>query len=308
MEKRQIWKDETKCVQDHNSRTEELFSDERFQSVFYSLSVGESITITPEPYPVSIMIYILEGKILLHTKDYEEQLHQNQSFLLSDITTSYIVEGMKFTKLLCITSCEEQKLEGTEAYLDILKKVEEKDIDTYGHGRRVGKFAMRMAREFDPSYDLITLGKAATLHDIGKIHTPSSILLKPGRLTDEEFEIIKKHPIDSYELLKKDSDERIALAALQHHERLDGSGYPYGLKKDDILLDARIIAIADVFDAMTSKRSYHDAREDQIVIAYLEANESAFDQRFVKILKNLIQDGTVDKVRSLLDENEEMNA
>lgn len=302
MEKRQIWKDETKCVQDHKSRTEELFSDDKFQSVFYSLSLGETITITPEPYPVSIMVYVLAGKILLHTYHYEEVIESNQSFLLTNIETSYILEGLQFTKLLCVTCSEEQKLDGAEKYLDILKQVEEKDIDTYGHGRRVGKFAMRIATEFDPSYDLITLGKAATLHDIGKIYTPSEILRKPGKLTKEEFDIIKKHPLDSYEILKEENNEIIAQAALQHHERLDGSGYPYGLKGDDILLHARIIAIADVFDAMTSKRTYHDAREDQIVLSYLQENKEAFDQRFVNILKKLIDNGTIEKVRSILDE------
>lgn len=304
MEERQLWKDETKCVQDNKSRTEELFNDDKFQSVFYSLSTGETITITPESYAVSIMVYVLEGKILLHTKGFEDVLEGNQSFLLTDIEKSYVVESIGFTKLLCITCSEEQKLEGADKYLDILKKVEEKDIYTWGHGRRVGRFAMRIAQEFNASYDLIALGKAATLHDIGKINTPSEILLKPGSLTKEEFDIIKKHPIDTYNIIIKDYDETIALSAMQHHERLDGSGYPDGLKGDEILVDALIIAVADVFDAMTSKRSYHDAQADQKALAYLEENKLAFDQRFVKILRELVENGTIDRVRSILGDDE----
>lgn len=300
MEKRQLWKDETKCVQDNKSRTEELFSDDKFQSVFYSLSTGETITITPESYAVSIMMYVLEGKVLLHAKGFEDVLEGNQSFLLSDIEKSYIVESLGFTKLLCITCSEEQKLEGTNEYLEMIKKVEQKDIYTWGHGRRVGRFAMRIAQEFDASYDLISLGKAGTLHDIGKINTSSKILLKPGALTKEEFDIIKKHPSDTYDILIKDYSESIALSAMQHHERLDGSGYPCGLKGDEILVDALIIAVADVFDAMTSKRSYHDAQADQKALAYLEENELAFDQRFVRILRKLVENGTIDKVRSVL--------
>lgn len=303
MGERQVWKNESHCIEDDHSRTEELFSDDKFQAVFYSLQQGETIAITPEQHPISMILFILDGKALFHSKNYEEVLETNQSVLLTDIENTYVLEGMRFTRLLGITSSSLQYVDHNEAYLEILKKVEQKDIDTWGHGRRVGKIAMRIAEEYDASYDLISLGKAATLHDIGKINTPSKILLKPGKLTAEEFRIIQKHPIDSYDLLKADYGDEVAIPALQHHERLDGTGYPYGLKGDEIGINARIIAISDVFDAMCSQRVYHGERADTEVLAYLEEQEQAFDQTFVRILKTLVENGTIEKVRTMLQES-----
>lgn len=303
MKELQIWKDENQVFQEKTSKTEELFQDDKFQTIFYSLMSGETLTITPEPYPVSIMAYVLEGKLSIHTKTYQEILNVHNSMLLSDNQRTYMIEALEFSKLLVITSTEVQSADNSEDYLEILRKAERKDKGTWGHGRRVGKIAMRIAQEYDAAFDLISLGKAATLHDIGKINTPTEILLKPGKLTEEEFEVIKKHPIDSYEILKESCSSRVTQAVLQHHEKLDGTGYPYGLKGDEIGDDARIIAIADVFDAMTSIRSYHEAARDDYVLQYIESHPEAFDMRFVNILKKLVADGTIDYIRTLLEDN-----
>lgn len=303
MKELQIWKDENQVFQEKTSKTEELFQDDKFQTIFYSLMSGETLTITPEPYPVSIMAYVLEGKLSIHSKTYQEILNVHNSILLSDNQKTYMIEALEFSKLLVITSTEVQSADNSEDYLEILRKAERKDKGTWGHGRRVGKIAMRIAQEYDAAFDLISLGKAATLHDIGKINTPTEILLKPGKLTEEEFEVIKKHPIDSYEILKESCSSRVTQAVLQHHEKLDGTGYPYGLKGDEIGDDARIIAIADVFDAMTSIRSYHEAARDDYVLEYIESHPEAFDMRFVNILKKLVADGTIDYIRTLLEDN-----
>lgn len=303
MKELQIWKDENQVFQEKTSKTEELFQDDKFQTIFYSLMSGETLTITPEPYSVSIMAYVLEGKLSIHTKTYQEILNVHNSILLSDNQRTYMIEALEFSKLLVITSTEVQSADNSEDYLEILRKAERKDKGTWGHGRRVGKIAMRIAQEYDAAFDLISLGKAATLHDIGKINTPTEILLKPGKLTEEEFEVIKKHPIDSYEILKESCSSRVTQAVLQHHEKLDGTGYPYGLKGDEIGDDARIIAIADVFDAMTSIRSYHEAARDDYVLQYIESHPEAFDMRFVNILKKLVADGTIDYIRTLLEDN-----
>lgn len=303
MKELQIWKDENQVFQEKTSKTEELFQDDKFQTIFYSLMSGETLTITPEPYPVSIMAYVLEGKLSIHSKTYQEILNVHNSILLSDNQRTYMIEALEFSKLLVITSTEVQSADNSEDYLEILRKAERKDKGTWGHGRRVGKIAMRIAQEYDAAFDLISLGKAATLHDIGKINTPTEILLKPGKLTEEEFEVIKKHPIDSYEILKESCSSRVTQAVLQHHEKLDGTGYPYGLKGDEIGDDARIIAIADVFDAMTSIRSYHEAARDDYVLQYIESHPEAFDMRFVNILKKLVADGTIDYIRTLLEDN-----
>lgn len=228
----------------------------------------------------------------------------NNSVLLTDIEKTYVLEAVSFSRVLGITSAEVQSVDQSEQYLEMLRKAERKDKGTFGHGRRVGRIAMRIAQEYDASYDLIALGKAATLHDIGKIHTPAEILLKPASLTKEEFEIIKRHPLDSYEILKEHYSPEVMIAALQHHERLDGSGYPYGLKGDDICMNARIIAIADVFDAMTSLRSYHDPVDDETAMAFLSSHPEAFDIRFVNILQKLMENGTIAHIRTLFAQEE----
>lgn len=100
----------------------------------------------------------------------------------------------------------------------------------------------------------------ATLHDFGIIRIPSEILNKPGRLTEQEFEIMKQHPVHGYQMLKAvDFPWPVGKMILQHHERLDGSGYPGGLRGEDIILEARIIAVADTIDSMTSNRPWRKA-------------------------------------------------
>lgn len=137
--------------------------------------------------------------------------------------------------------------------------IEARDSYTQGHSRRVSLYAVEIGR-LVPGIDLHLLKVAGDLHDIGKISTPDSVLLKPGRLTNEEYDIIKRHPVDGANMLMQfDIDGPILEGVLYHHERLNGSGYPEGLKGDDIPLFARILAIADSFDAMTTTRSYRAA-------------------------------------------------
>lgn len=122
---------------------------------------------------------------------------------------------------------------------------------------------------------LITAGM---LHDIGKVKIPLNILTKPGRLTAQEYQIVKCHTVFGYEILKEQPiDEHVKNTALMHHERYDGSGYPYGIKGREIDEIARIVAIADVYDAMTAKRVYRDKMSPFDVIEYFEKEISHYD-------------------------------
>jgi putative nucleotidyltransferase with HDIG domain len=136
--------------------------------------------------------------------------------------------------------------------------VEVRDPYTAGHQRRVAKLAVAIATEMRlPPERIEGLQLAAVLHDIGKIHVPAEILASPRKLTAAEFEIIKTHPTVGYDILKDiDFTNPVARIVLQHHERLDGSGYPAGLKQEQILLEARILCVADVVEAMASHRPY----------------------------------------------------
>ncbi|QYJ78219.1 response regulator [Shewanella acanthi] len=128
---------------------------------------------------------------------------------------------------------------------------------------------------------------AAPMHDIGKIGIPDSILSKPGKLTQEEFEVMKTHPLIGAQIIGDVDSELLRLAksvALTHHEKWDGSGYPKGLKGEDIPLEGRIVALADVFDALTCKRPYKEAWSIDKTVAYIQSQSGIhFDPELVKL-------------------------
>ncbi len=157
--------------------------------------------------------------------------------------------------LLQIERSYEDTLEALGAAIDL------RDSETAGHSRRVAKYSTKIAKELDVAeHELKTIIRGAWLHDIGKLATPDAILLKPGALTQEEWRIMQRHAEIGYDLVKR--IPFLAQAAeiiLSHHERWDGSGYPRGLKARDIPLGARVFAVADTVDAMTSDRPYRSA-------------------------------------------------
>lgn len=136
--------------------------------------------------------------------------------------------------------------------------VEMKDPFTAGHQIRVAQLTSAIARKLNLTEEQIAiLNTAATIHDIGKIYVPSDILSKPGKLNPLEYEIIQTHVRGSYEILKEiDFAGPIAEIVFQHHERMDGSGYPRALKGEDILPEAKILIVADAVEAMSSHRPY----------------------------------------------------
>ncbi len=176
----------------------------------------------------------------------------------------------------------------------IIATLELKDLYTKGHSERVANYAAILAKATGKynKDQLKTFYYACLLHDIGKVNIPDSILTKPGKLTDEEFNIIKTHPIVGANAIHKVEgiSEHIEVIE-QHHERWDGKGYPYGLKGEEISHLSRITAIADAFDAMTSSRSYRKALPlevayDQIV----QGKGSQFDPNLVDLFKEIYQD------------------
>jgi hypothetical protein len=145
--------------------------------------------------------------------------------------------------------------------------VEAKDTYTFGHSERVSKYAVALAQtlpEFKDQKILKTLRLTALLHDIGKINIPESVLTKPSALTEEEYALIKTHTIAGGRMMEQISGlGALKPGVLYHHERWDGKGYPVGLKQNEIPLDARILAVADAFDAVTSNRSYREAMDPE---------------------------------------------
>ncbi|MGH2762196.1 MAG: HD-GYP domain-containing protein, partial [Thermoleophilaceae bacterium] len=144
-----------------------------------------------------------------------------------------------------------------ELLVRLAAALEARDPDTHGHSRRVARHAHAIARELGLGPELVArIRTAAALHDVGKLETPRELLVKPGRLTADEFEVIKRHPVDGAQMVTPLGDEELTAIVRHHHERLDGRGYPDRLGDDRIPLGARVIAVADTFDALTSNRAY----------------------------------------------------
>lgn len=192
--------------------------------------------------------------------------------------------------------------------LNILGKTAEyKDPETASHVSRVAHYSKMLAREYkldEKEQDIIYF--ASPFHDLGKVGIEDSILLKPGRLDKEEFEVIKTHAQIGYEILKDSKSEYLqagAIIAINHHEKYDGSGYPKGLKGEDIHIYGRIVAVVDVFDALTSHRPYKKAWtfEDALNLL-IEEKGKHFDPKIVELfIKN------IDEVKSIYNSFQEEN-
>src|SRR5574344_1991703 len=161
-----------------------------------------------------------------------------------------------------------------------------KDKYTHGHSLRVTVYSLALAKALDLPDDILEeIETAGLLHDVGKIAIPEKILLKPGKLTEEEFNIIKSHPELGEKLVEGIEKLRIISSWLKsHHERYDGKGYPTGLKGEEIPLSSRIIALADTYDAMTSTRAYRSALPHDAAMQEIKrCSGSQFDPKLAEL-------------------------
>ncbi len=178
----------------------------------------------------------------------------------------------------------------------ICRIIEARDAYTASHQEKVGKIAYRIAKELGKSDEYASgIQAAGMLHDVGKITVPIEILCKPIKINPLEFEVIKSHPIAGHSMLR-DIIYNIPIAdiALQHHERIDGSGYPYGLKGDEIHESTKIVSVADVVDAITSHRPYREARSMETAIEHLkEGAGKIYDKDCAEITIMLCEKGII---------------
>jgi HD-GYP domain-containing protein (c-di-GMP phosphodiesterase class II) len=174
----------------------------------------------------------------------------------------------------------------------LVSLIDLRDQYTGSHSSRVAAYCRQTAVRLGlPDEDVETIVFAASLHDIGKIGVPDSVLLKPGKLTDEEFQSIRKHPEYGWMALRNvDGFQEAALLVLHHHERLDGEGYPGGLRGSAIPYGSRIIAVADSFDALTTDRPYRSARARGIALAEIRrCSGTQFDPEIVEAFARTLQ-------------------
>jgi putative nucleotidyltransferase with HDIG domain len=200
--------------------------------------------------------------------------------------------------LLLRDSIVQVEREYTDAIIALVAAVEARDPYTFGHSENVANISEQIGRRLGLAGEMLEmLHLAALLHDIGKLGIPDQILLKPGRLTDTEFDIIKEHPTRGADIASKIGALGSCVPGIRsHHERLDGSGYPDGLSGDQIPLFARIIAVADCYDAMTSERPYRGPLDTADVLQIIRGESGIkLDSRAVQALINIVDSTDFDR-------------
>ncbi|HPT54085.1 MAG TPA: HD domain-containing protein [Fervidobacterium sp.] len=224
-----------------------------------------------------------------------EVLNKDEGFTEEDEQTVDLFARLIGRKLLSSWRYEKFSDRFKKILLGIATAIDKRDNYTHQHSRNVAQYSVELGRKMGLNQQALEkLEFSAILHDVGKIGIPDSILLKAGKLTDEEYQIIKNHTVYGSEILSviKYVDTDIISGALEHHERLDGSGYPYGKKDDEISLFGQIIGIADVFDALSSRRTYKEAWQLSNVLKMIEEDveKGKFSPIFFDTLKDIVME------------------
>lgn len=232
----------------------------------------------------AITRYLLTGAIL----------RANDAFLPLLITIVFSIIALIFlfrfqSYVQAVKTSYDEQLEGMVK--GVIAALELKDPYTRGHSERVASYASSLAKEVTQfsNEELMAFNYACLLHDIGKVNIPDQILMKPSKLTNEEYEVIKTHPVVGAEAVKNIEGLQGNISVIRsHHERWDGKGYPDNLQGEDIPYLARIVAIADAFDAMTSSRSYRSALPaEEAYKRIIEGKGTQFDPNLVESFKKV---------------------
>ncbi|WP_347548269.1 HD domain-containing phosphohydrolase [Pseudalkalibacillus hwajinpoensis] len=263
----------------------------------HSIYKGTAFYIYPGKNPDAFeFFYILKGEI--KCEDPELVLGLGDYFTVKNIPELIFFQAAEDTEMLWVINEPTFRLISEDVYklIEKVRSVGEKDQYTKEHSERVQSMSIKIGKRINLSAeDIDNLIVASILHDVGKINVPEEILNKPESLSDEEYEVVKKHPSDGAEMVKDTYFSNISKIILQHHERLNGSGYPEGLKGDDITIGAKIIGVSDSFDAMTDDRSYRKAYTVEYAMSELKRLSGVlYEPEVVEALEQvLIEDGVI---------------
>ena len=232
----------------------------------------------------AIIRYLLTGTILQAVEAFLPMLI---TIVFSIIALIFLFRFQSY--IHAIKTSYDEQLEGMVK--GVIAALELKDPYTRGHSERVASYAVSLAKEVKSfsNENLMAFNYACLLHDIGKVNIPDQILMKPSKLTNEEYEVIKTHPVVGAEAVKNIEGLKGNISVIRsHHERWDGKGYPDNLKGENIPLLARIVAIADAYDAMTSSRSYRSALpSEEAYKRIIEGQGTQFDPNLVEVFKKV---------------------
>lgn len=265
-----------------------------------SIKANDLVMLTPaEDEGLCEYAYIIEGEIVLEADDETVRLGKNDFFAFSDLDRTVLMKCTVPVTLLYVTS--KPTFNHVRMFVsnldEMINKIDEKDKYTKKHCQHVMDYSIAISRNMKCSASIIErLAISAMFHDVGKCCIPDEILQKPGKLTKDEFRFIYKHPLSSKELVESNFGEDIAHIVLCHHERQNGTGYPQGISGSQIPLEARIIAVADSFDAMTTKRPYNTPKTFEEAVDELLSMTDVYDERAVKALKMLVESGEIYEV------------
>lgn len=263
------------------------YKDGTIEINIYVMREGHSFYFRPPLDEKSIKTYyILEGQLY----NYDTERHySNGDIVVLDYQSEPFNFDVEKTIRVLVQSTHDNSYETSSRFFalinDTLAKVNLKDSYTSEHSKRVYILTRLMAVELNyAGQKLLNILHAAKYHDVGKIYIEDSILNKPSSLTQEEFEIMKSHVINGKELIEAGFNLETYTIVSQHHERIDGSGYPLGLKGEEISEEGRIIAICDSFDAMTTDRVYKKGKTiEEAIIELKELSGLKYDVKLVDI-------------------------
>lgn len=222
---------------------------------------------------------------------YEVNDYQEKSELTSYKLKASVITALRAYESLNKIAVLNKEIEKSqyELFFSLGEIAESRSKETSNHVKRVGEIAKRIALKYGASVkEAEQLNLAATMHDLGKLAIPEVIIAKPGKLTADEYEVMKSHAQIGYEMMMSSSKTILSMAALiakEHHENYDGTGYPGGLKGEEIAINSRIVAIADVFDALGNKRIYKEPWTHEEIVEYMKKESGKkFDPVFIDIL------------------------
>lgn len=272
-----------------------LYNNEQFSFEYYHLFKEHSLHINLDgEEEIKLLYFLLKGKCEFYL-DNERIVLEPFELLEINTTSGFNIYALEEISLLYISLSDSKINLKTDELSKQIERLENKDDYLKGHNYRVSKYALIILEEMGLKLNTDNLNYAASYHDIGKIKISPDIVHKESSLTPKEFEVMKMHPIYSYEIIKPILGEDIAYIAKCHHEKLDGSGYPLHLKGDAISIEAQIIAVADIFDALTTKRTYRDAYSFNDAIKIMEADviNHKINKEAYNALKKAINDDLI---------------